>query len=244
MKIYKHTFHDKKTGKKKQCKAWYISFTDNKQIRRQLPAFPSKKATERAAGKIEELLGSQGILNRDLQKWIAEIPSPMRKRLVKYGLIGDGKLSENIGKTLLVHLEEYCDGLKADRRKLKYIQQVQKQIKCILEGCRFTTWSDIDGNRVKTFLAKGRGPDGHGERTYNSYLQAFRQFCSWLIREDRVAGNNPMKAQKLIKQTTFRKVRRALTLSEQQSLLKATEAAPKRFHMDGHEPGAGLSFGA
>jgi site-specific recombinase XerC len=235
MKIYKHPYIDRRSGKKKECRCWYIGFTDTKMTRRQLPAFPSRKSTERAAQKIEELLSCCGVLNRDLQKWIEEIPESMRKRLVTYGMIDNRRVSENIGKPLLMHLEDFCAGLAADGRTADYVHQNRKIIGDILDGCRFSMWSDIDGNRVKTFLAKNRGPDGYGERTYNAYLRAFKEFCGWLIQEDRVAGSDPMKGHSLIKQTEFRKKRRALTFEEMSRLLNTTEDAPSRFNMTGHE---------
>ena len=237
MKIFKPTFKDKKTKKKKKCSHWYIGFTDNRQTRHRLPAFASKRATERTAQKIEELLSCGGVLSQELQRWIEEIPDKMRSNLIEFGLIDNRRLSENIGKPLLMHLEDFCDGLAADGRKADYVQQTHKHIEDILDGCRFKLWSDIDGNKVKMFLAKSRGPDGYGQRTYNFYLRAFKMFAAWLIREDRVAGSDPMKGHSLMKQTEFRKKRRSLTMEEMHILLDTTEAAKKRFNMTGHERG-------
>ena len=84
MKLYKPTYKDKRTGKKKKCQHWYIGFTDNRQKRRRLPAFSNKRASEKAAEKIEELLSSGGILSPDLQGWIENIPEKMRDNLVKF----------------------------------------------------------------------------------------------------------------------------------------------------------------
>ncbi len=235
MKVFKPTYKDKTTGETKTAQYWYIGFTDNRQTRHRLRAFTSKKSSERAALKIEELLSSCGVLSPDLQKWIEEIPEFMRQRLIDYELIENRRISENIGKPLLTHLEDFCEGLVADGRKEYYKNQTKRHIETILKGCNFKVWSDIDGNNVKTFLAKSRGSDGYGERTYNSYLRAFKMFCAWLIREDRVAGSDPMKGHSLLKQTEFRKRRRALTLEEIQRLLEATEAAPERYNMTGHE---------
>jgi integrase len=235
MKIYKHPYKDRKTGKTKLSSRWYIAFTDNRQIRRQLPAFTSKKSTERAAQKLDELLSACGVLSPDLQRWIEEVPETMRKRLVQYGLIDNLKVSENIGKPLLSHLEDFRAGLAADGRNDDYVRQAHRHIGDILNGCHFRMWSDIDGNKVKTYLAKSRGPDGYGQRTYNYYLRSFKMFCAWLIREDRVAGSDPMKGHSLIKVTEPRKKRRALTMDEMLRLLQTTEAAPKRYNMTGHE---------
>jgi integrase len=235
MKIYKHPYTDRRTGKKKKSSKWYIGFTDNRQIRRQLPAFTSKRATERASQKIEELLSCCGVLTSDLQKWIEEIPTTMKERLVKYNIIDNRRVSENIGKPLLLHLEDFCAGLSADGRKPNYVRQTHNNIEGIIDGCRFRLWSDIDGNKVKTFLAKSRGPDGYGERTYNVYLRSFKEFCAWLLQEERVTGSDPMRGHGLLKQTEFRKKRRPLTLDEMHRLLDTTEPAPKHFNMTGHE---------
>ncbi len=110
MKIYKPTYKDKH-GKKKKCQHWYIGFTDNRQQRRRLPAFSNKRASEKAAEKIEELLSSGGILSPDLQRWIENIPEKMRDSLVKFGLIDNQRISENLGKPLTEHLKDFCNGL-------------------------------------------------------------------------------------------------------------------------------------
>lgn len=233
MKLFKPTYN--RDGKKKTCSKWYIGFTDNKQIRRQLPAFTSKAATERAAVKIEELLSACGVLSPGLQKWLEDIPDAMRKHLVSYGLIDNRRLSQNVGKLLVAHLADFCEGLQADGRTAAHVRQTRRHIESILTGCEFQTWTDIDGNRVKTYLAKQRGPDGFGERTYNSHLRSFKQFTAWLLQEDRVAGTDPMKGHSPLRQTEFRKKRRALTLDEMHRLLAVTEAGPVRYRMTGHE---------
>jgi len=140
-----------------------------------------------------------------------------------------------LGKQLTEHLKDFCDGLVADKRKPAYINKTKTNIERILSNCGFKVWSDIDGNKVKTFLAKSRGPNGYGERTYNAYLRGFKEFCGWMLREDRAAGSDPMKSHSLIRQTEFRKKRRALTVDEARRLLEATAAAPKRYNMTGHE---------
>jgi len=234
MKVKRETYRDK-NGKKKRLQHYTINFTDNRQIRRRLAAFSNKQASERAAEKIGDLLSAGGILSRDLQDWIESIPEKMRKKLTSFGLIDDQKMLAHLGKPLTEHLHEFCEGLAADKRKKSYIKQTKANIERILSSCRFKVWSDIDGNKVKTFLAKSRSPDGYGDATYNAYLRSFKMFCSWLVREDRVAGSDPMKNHPLIRQTEFRKRRRALTVDEAHRLLDATEAAVKRFNMTGHE---------
>lgn len=180
-------------------------------------------------------MSSGGILSPDLQRWIENIPEKMRDSLVRFGLIDNQRISANLGRLLTEHLKDFCEGLAADKRKVSYIKQTKTNIERILSNCGFGVWSDIDGNKVKTFLAKSRGSDGYGERTYNAYLRGFKEFCSWMLREDRAAGTDPMKSHSLIKQTEFRKRRRALTVDEAHRLLEATKAAPNRYNMTGYE---------
>lgn len=234
MKLYKPTYKDR-SGRKKKSPNWYLTFVDNHQSRCRLRAFSNKRASEKAAEKIEELLSSGGVLNQDLQRWIENIPDKMRNSLIKFGLIDNQRISANLGKPLAEHLKDFCDGKAADKYKGSYIKQLRANIERILNGCGFKVWSDIDGNRVKTFLAKSRGPDGYGERTYNSYLTRFKEFCSWMLRENRAAGIDPMKNHCLIKQTEFRKKRRALTIDEIHQLLESTKISENRFNITGHE---------
>ena len=235
MKLYKPTYKDKKTGKTKTCQCWYMTFVDTKMKRRRLPLFTNRAASQKVADRVEELLACCGTITPDLQKWFENLPEKLRNNLVSCGLIDNRRLSAHLGRPLSQHLEDFCSGLEADNRKEAYIQQVKSSISMILEGCGFEAWSDIDGNKVKMFLTKSRGDDGYGERTYNAHLRAFKEFSAWLIQEDRVSGSDPMKNHKLIKQTEFRKKRRALTTDEIQKLIEATEAAPKRYNMTGHE---------
>lgn len=234
MKLYKPTYKDR-AGRKKKSPNWYITFVDNHQSRCRLRAFSNKRASEKSAEKIEELLSSGGVLNQDLQRWIENIPDKMRNSLIKFGLIDNQRISANLGKPLAEHLKDFCDGKAADKYKDSYIKQLRANIERILNGCGFKVWSDIDGNKVKTFLAKSRGPDGYGERTYNSYLTRFKEFCSWMLRENRASGADPMKNHCLIKQTEFRKKRRALTIDEIHQLLESTKTSEKRFNITGYE---------
>lgn len=235
MKIFQPKYRDKQTGKVKRVQHWYIGFTDKQRLRRRLPAFPNKASTERASMMVKELLSATGGLPEHVVRWLEEIPTPMRDRLVEWGLVDGRKWSVNLGKPLTEHLADYAEGLRADRRTPGYVKQTERQVRLVLDGCSFKTATDIDGHAVKTFLARGRGPDGYGERTYNALLRSFKGFCSWLCREGRAVGADPMRDCSLIRQTEFRKQRRALTPNEMQRLIAAAESAGVIFGMPGRE---------
>ncbi len=234
MRIFKPTYKDK-SGKTKKCQHWYIGFTDNRGKRRRLPAFSNKRASEKAGEKIEELLSSGGVLSPDLQRWIENLPDKMRNSLVKFGLINNQRVSENLGKSLGEHLTDFQNSLENTGRKTKYARQVTSRIRFIFDECGFRVWGDIDANRVLDFLASLRGEDGIGERSFNYYLKSTKQFCKWLIKERRAIAPSPLEHLSCIKQTEKRIRRRALTLDEIHKLLKAAENGITHYSISGHE---------
>lgn len=237
MRVFKPKYTDKRTGKIKKCQHWYIGFTDNNDIRRRLPAFTNKRATEQAAEKIGDILSSGGILSPDLQRWIENIPKKMRNSLVKFGLIDNQRVSENLGKSLSEHLTDFRNSLENTGRKAKYARQVTSRIQFIFDKCGFRVWGDIDANRVLDCLASLRGSDGIGERTFNYYLKSTKQFCKWLIKERRAIAPSPIEHLSCIKQTEKRRQRRALTLDEIHKLLDAAENGIAHHNMTGFERG-------
>ena len=234
MKIFQPKYRDKR-GKVKRVQHWYIGFTANGGIRRRLPCFPNKAATERAGMMIGELLSSTGGLPDHVVRWLEEIPAPMRDKLIEWGLVDSRKWSVNLGKPLTEHLADYVADLRADGCRESYVKQTESQIQDTLTACNFKVASDIDGHKVKVALADGRGPDGYGQRVYNSRLGDFKSFTHWLLRQHRISGADPMEDCEQVKQTEFRKKRRALTDDESRRLLDAAERGPKSFKMPGPE---------
>jgi integrase len=234
MKTYKPTYKDKLTGKIRKCRHWYLTFTDNRQIRRRLPAFSNKRATEKAAEKIEELLSSGGILSPDLQKWIENLRENMRGKLIKFGLLDSQRISNHLGKTLAQHLDDFCGALLAKENGKGYADQIKSTVVLIFTECGFKMWSDIDANKVYTFLADLRGDPGIGQRTFNYYLKICKEFCKWLVKERRTT-TNPLEHLSCVTQTEKRRQRRALTLDEQHKLLEAAESGATHHNMTGYE---------
>jgi len=233
MRIYKPKYKYK--GKTKKCQHWYIGFTDNQQIWRRLPAFTNKRATEKAAEKIEELLSSCGILSPDLQRWIEQLPAKMRDKFIEFGLIDSQRLSNHLGKPLTDHLIDFHKGLIAKECGQHYADQLKERVNFIFTACGFRVWSDIDANRVLTSLADLRTERGIGQRSFNYYLKGCKRFCRWMIKERRATGVSPLEHLSCIKQTEFRNKRRALTLDEQRRLLEAAENGQTHHNMTGHE---------
>jgi len=233
MRVYKETY--RKDGVKHKSNKWYIDFKDNQEIRRRLPFRADEKLTAKFAVNLDLLLQSCGHPNQSLQKWLDAMPVDIKNRLIEWGLIGDSQTKKHLNKTLLDHLDEYIEGMKADNRATGHIFQQRSNITRTLEGCSFKRWSDVDGNKVKTFLAAGRGDDGYGQRAYNAHLVSFKSFTKWLVKNERVIGKDPMLETKTIKQTEYRHPRRALTVEEKGRFLTTVAQSKKRQRNTGPE---------
>jgi integrase len=71
-----------------------------------------------------------------------------------------------------------------------------------------------------------------GQRTYNSYLKAIKQFCKWMVQH-RLASENPVEMLSCKQQTEKLRERRALTVDEITRLIATTKAGPDRFGVTG-----------
>ncbi|MHC4728467.1 MAG: tyrosine-type recombinase/integrase [Planctomycetota bacterium] len=233
MKLYKPKYKDKQ-GKTKKCQSWYIGFTDNRGTRRRLPAFSNRRASEKAAEKIDELMSCGGILNPDLQRWIENLPEKMRNKLISFGLINGFRVMKHLGKSLTEHIGDFKKSLLAKGDSQGYAVSTTNYVKSVFEGCGFKTWNDIDANRLYTYLADLR-KDGIGERTFNRQLQNSKQFCRWMIKERRATAPSPLEHLSCITQTEKRRKRRALTLDEQINLLKAAQNGKSHHNLTGYE---------
>jgi len=196
MKTYLPTYKDRK-GKRKKCSHYYLTFVDNREIRRRLPAYSDKKATDNLGIMVQRLLDVNGRLDPELKKWFAGLMPRVRDKLIEFGMVDERTATNHLNIPLTEHLRAFCESRLADGCKPRYVKRTKSDIARTLSGCNFRLWTDIDGEAVKSFIAKGRGPNGYGERAYNSYLQAFRMFCKWLL-ESRGLSPNPMGKTKLM----------------------------------------------
>ncbi|MHC4083978.1 MAG: tyrosine-type recombinase/integrase [Planctomycetota bacterium] len=233
MKTYLPTYKDRK-GKRKKCSHYYLTFVDNREIRRRLPAYTDKKETDSLGVMVDKLLDTNGRLDRDLKKWFAGLMPRVRNKLIEFGIVDGRGTVDHLTTPLSEHLRVFLESRRAKACKAEYIKQTESGILRVLNGCGFRLWDDIDGTAVENFLAKGRGPNGYSERTYNSYLRSFKIFTGWLCKE-RGLSPDPLDGQRLIKQTEYRKKRRPLSADEFRSLVEATANGKYRWNMTGPE---------
>jgi len=250
MRLFKAAYRDRH-GNKCKSQKWYIDFSDNQQIRRRIPAFTNRDQSEALGKKVEKLVVCK--LNtespdRELSEWLAHIPQRLRIKLAKIGLLDKRRVAA--GKTLSRHLEDFRKSLEVGNTPT-YAKTTYSRVRRVFDTCGFVYWSDISASEVKQTISKFRKTvqtvsiiDGNkvkdskdlGEistKSKNYYLQAVQQFCRWMVL-DRRASESPVEHLDRL-EIPETEHRRALNFDEVRSLLVATEKAPTRFGMTGHD---------
>ena len=257
MKVYKPTYKDKRTKRKKQCRKYVIDFIDNNKIRRRLPAFPNKRESMLAAEKIEWLLSCYGRpLDPELSKWLSQIPPKMYGQLIEFELLDAKQVAA--GKPLMEHIDDFEKSLLAKGRSEEYARLTTARVRRVIEECGFVNWSDISASTVLQKIdnlrkyvevvkkvekingkkVKKKGPKDLGPisaKSKNYYLQAVKQFCKWMVLDKR-ASESPVGHLQSIDTTSDEcNERRALELDEMRLLLETTQIGPDRFGIRGIE---------
>lgn len=231
MELYKP-----KDSKGRNRKNWYITFYCNG-IRRRMAVSSNKKATEKIATAIDGILACHGSLTADLQLFVKGMNPKLRNKLLSFGVIRNEHVPKHAGKLLSEHVKDFGEALRAKGNDIKYANQIQTVVADIFDQCGFTLYENIDANHLYTYLADLRGIDGIGERTFNAYLKAAKQFCKWMISERRETSN-PLQHLSCVTQTEKRRQRRALSLDEQRLLIETTAKGTEHHNMPGY--GSGL----
>ena len=256
MRIYKPTYKDKRTGRKKQCRRYVIDFIDNNRIRQRLPAFPNKRETERAAEKIEWLLSCYGRpLDPELSKWLSQIPPKMYQQLIEFELLDARQVA--VGKPLIEHLEDFKQSLLAKGDTIKHAKLISFRVKRIFDECKLEYWPDISISTIQQKISnlqnqvevvetkkigrkktKNRKLKNIGEastKTKNYYIKSMKQFGSWMVNDQRVSESPFRYLKNINSDGSERHPRRSLEIDEARRLLESTQAAPERFGMTGFE---------
>jgi len=191
----------------KESLFWYIEFRDRDGRRRRVRGYKDKAATRQKAA----------LLEREAERCEAGLTD-------KYAVHKKRPLTE--------HLEDFRQSLVAGNTET-HVKVTYSRVTRIAEGCKFVTWSDISGSKVKNFLTELLNTGEISKQTYNYYLTSFRQFCRWLVRDGR-AERSPLEYldRLMVEKDEYR---RALEPTEVERLLGATEKAATRFGMTGHE---------
>jgi integrase/recombinase XerD len=196
---------------KKQSSCWHVKFRDVEGIERRVKGFKDKEATRQLAAKLEREaeLGRAGVVDR---------------------------YKEHRAKPLREHIDEFRQSLLAKGNTEDYVKTVLARLTRVIEGCGFVRWDDIQASHVQRYLAGLRGGEnGISAQTFNFYLQAIKQFCKWMVQDQRAIESAVRHLKGLNVKLDRRHDRRPLEPDEVRRLLEAIRTGPKRFGATGPE---------
>jgi integrase len=104
----------------------------------------------------------------------------------------------------------------------------------VIENCSFAYIADISASKVQRYLAERRR-QGLSIRSSNFYLQAIKQFCRWLVADNRTAESSLAYLTGQNPKTDIRHARRALSVDELDRLITSTLKGQKHSNMTGKE---------
>ena len=185
MRLFKQTYPDKKTGKTRQSKKWYIEFRDHEQTIRRWPAFSDKARTAELGRRIETLVSCRISGDRPdphINKWIETLPARLREQLSEIGLLDTRRVAA--AKRLTDHLDDFRDALAAKGNSVRHVELVTSRARKVVKGCNFVKWSDISASGVMNHLNSLRTAEKPiSAQTFNFYLQSIKQFCRWMVKD-------------------------------------------------------------
>jgi len=211
--VFKRKYNKIVDGRKvrKQSKCWYVKYIDADGIEQRVRGYPDKEATKQMAARLEK-----------------------EAALVQEGVVD--RYKEHRGRPLLEHLEEFRQALLDNGDTVEHARLATHRVRRALTGCRFALWADIQASRLQSYLASLRhGDNGISAQTYNYYLQAFKQFCRWMVADGRAAESPIEHLKNVNARVDRRRERRSLEPDELRRLLETTAAAPLLYGMTGYE---------
>ena len=188
--------YKRESDRHKKNSPYYVAFTDHEGKRRNRKGFTDRGLTEQLGARLEHevMLRRRGLID-PVQERLAE-----QKKLPVEG-----------------HLSAFEKGLA--HATPKHVKLTMTRVLRIVEGCGFGSIGKIDGEAVEQFLVALRAEEDLGARTYNHYLQAFGEFCKWLVETGRLAANPVAGLDVLNAEVDIRHKRRALAPEEVERLM-------------------------
>jgi len=237
MRLFKPTYRDKKTGRQRHVKKWWIELRDHLEVVRRFPAFTDKGRSSVFGQQIEKLVSYRAVgqlPDAELSRWLERIPAKLMDRFVEIGLLDSTRAAA--GKPLSQHLNDFRQSLLAKGDTEKQVAHATNRAGRILEGCGFKAWTDIRADRIEQYLVALRsGSKGLSAQTSNYYLQAVQQFARWMVQNRRASESPVAHLKRLNVRSDRRHDRTALEVGEVRRLLQAAREAPERYGMAGPE---------
>jgi len=239
MRLYKPKFKNKK-GEVKEVKKWWVELRDHNGVRRRFAGREDKAATEEIGRNVQRLVSFRSAdLPPDAQlvKWLDRISIEVRSKIVELGLMDENRLATT--KSVLEHLKDYEEAGVLHGEE-NYIQQTLSMLRKIIEGCKFSFWSDVRASDIESYFAGRRKQGGRrkkdgchkkalSKKTVGYYVKAFRQFCTWMQEEKRINKIPVIRCERAPKNYG-----RAFELDDFQKLLEVALSGPEREGLSGY----------
>lgn len=135
---------------KRQNRKWYVEYKDSQGIRKRVPGYTDKEATQQ--------------LRSDLVKQAAREASGLTDRFAEYRK-----------RPLTEHLIDYTRHLETVACS-DHVRTTIGRIRRTLNTCKFTYWKDLSASKVQAYVAHLGRCHGLSVQTCNFYLQISRRF--------------------------------------------------------------------
>lgn len=191
------SIYKRKQDKGKKKAAWYIGYRDHNGKQITLKGFTDKKETEKLAAKLEhdKMLRKRGLIDPEQEKQAERRKAPLEDHLDEF--------QKSLGKTTE-----------------KHVKLTMTRVKRVITDAEMEVPADIDIESVEAVLLDMMENDEIGHKTYNHYVAAICQFCTWMVPK-RMAVNPLLGIEKMNTEVDVRHPRRALKPDEFQKLVKS-----------------------
>lgn len=194
----------------KRCEHFTIQYRDDAGKIRRVKGYRDKGATKQLAAKLESALarGEQGLVD-------------------PYKVARARPLSE--------HVTEYVADLRAAGRDRKYIDNMQRRLTILADGCGWRTlpeveansfmrWRDAESKLAPRWKGREQKADRVSAATLNQYLDTARAFLNWCVASKRC----PLNPLADVNKVTGEKKRKRRALSDEEVTRLMTAAPEER----------------
>ena len=179
---------------------WYIEYRDADGVRRRVPGYRDRKATDQLAAQLEREAERRNV-----------------------GLI-DHRI-DHVRKPLTEHVGDYETYLIAKQTSQSHRQQTLRRLGQCLTACSFSFLPDIVPTPVERYLTL-LIERGCGLRTRNSHFSSICAFTHWCVKTGRLADDPLAIIGRANEAEDVRRKRRAATEVELGNLLFVAELRP------------------
>lgn len=195
--------YKRKKDKRRKDRKWIIAWTDENDRRRTMTAFTDYEASLELARKLAKEAAMIKVGRQD--------PFEVHRK-------------RPIGE----HIDDFIESLRSRDRAPRYVRQVEKRIRTIIDALEVKHLQDLDPVAVDKYLVSLKRERGHSGITKNEYTASIKAFTKWAVTYRRMP-EDVLAGLKQTERSAIERVhpRRALTVAEISRLLDAAAKRPE-----------------